>query len=76
MPLCFPLLDKVSLIALVLCHFTACCQKTNYMVRQPEKWVLHVGMVFRYSTLVTVTQHLFKEIISTASLHNQHTFTK
>lgn len=65
----FSFLDKVSLITLVLCHFTARCQKTNYMVRQPEKWVLHVGMVFKHLTLVTVTQHLFKEIISTASQH-------
>lgn len=31
-------LDKVSLITPALCHFAACCQKTNYMVRQQEKW--------------------------------------
>lgn len=34
MPLCFSLLDKVSLITRVLCHFAASCQKTNCMVRQ------------------------------------------
>lgn len=73
--LCISPLDKVSLITPALCHFTARCPKTNYMVRQLEKWVLHVGMVFRHCTLVTVT-HLFKAIISTASRHSQYTFTK
>lgn len=49
-----------------------CTLSEDKLHGETEKWVLHVGNC----TLVTVMQHLFKEIISTDSDHNQYTFTK
>lgn len=49
-----------------------CTLSEDKLHGETEKWVLHVGNC----TLVTVMQHLFKEIISADSNHNQYTFTK
>lgn len=71
MPLCFPLLDKVSLITPVLCHFR--CELSEDKLRgKTKKWVLHVGNC----TLVSVTRHLFIDIISADSQHKQNMFPK
>lgn len=50
-----------------------CCELSeDKLYGKTKKWALHVGNC----TLVTVMQHLFIEIISADSQHNQHVITK
>lgn len=73
MPLCFPPGQSIPgyLGVMSLCS-TLSEDKLHGEIKQ---WLLHVGMGFRHHTAVTVTVHLFTEIISTASHQRQHTLS-